>query len=64
MIAQGGPADWALPYWNYDGEGSDSLALACCGSWITAACRARYGGVGTPRGLHCARWERVPASAF
>lgn len=28
VIAQGGPADWALPYWNYDGEGSNSLPLA------------------------------------
>jgi hypothetical protein len=25
VVAAGGPADWALPYWNYDVAGSDSL---------------------------------------
>jgi tyrosinase len=28
VIADGGPADWALPYWNYDGVGHNALPPA------------------------------------
>lgn len=28
VVATGGPADWALPYWNYEAQGADSLPRA------------------------------------
>jgi len=43
MIANGGPSNWALPYWNYDGSGqSNTLPLAFRNSSKLTAHRIRY----------------------
>src|ERR1022692_5239160 len=50
MIANGGPSNWALPYWNYDGSGqSNTLPLAC---------RNQLKADGTPNPLFTAKRRR------
>ena len=57
VVANGGPSDWALPYWNYDGGGKhNALPLAFrdktrAGSTNALHVAQRNAGINTGAGL-------------
>jgi tyrosinase len=55
VVANGGPEDWALPYWNYDGGGRSNR--------LPRAFRRKNRSDGSPNPLHVARGPGINRGA-